>query len=187
MAWMMGQARPALNKLSSQLRAIWQPTIIISLLAYALVLHYVVLGIPGIPYQYLSEHYFWKEAAIEVEKIAEEIQSQTGEIPIVVGMSKWSIASALSFYNKNNVPLDIRSRNTFGESGAMYDFWFPSQPPTDRPLILVGMKRDVLERNRAGNEIDLMLHEPSPIHYKVVTRNGTPLRCLYAVRHRISW
>src|SRR5690606_12156930 len=78
-----------------------------------------------------------------------------------------------------NVGLDIRSRNTFGESGAMYDFWYPSQPPTDRPLILVGMKRDVLERNRAGNEIDLMLHEPSPIHYKIVTRNGTPLRCLY--------
>ena len=179
MAWMMGQTRPALNKLSSHLRAIWHPTIIISLLAYALVLHYVVLGIPGIPYQYLSEHYFWKEAAIEVEKIAEEIQSQTGEMPIVVGMSKWSIASALSFYNKNNVGLDIRSRNTFGESGAMYDFWYPSQPPTDRPLILVGMKRDVLERNRAGNEIDLMLHEPSPIHYKIVTRNGTPLRCLY--------
>lgn len=179
MAWMMGQNTPILQTLSGHLRAIWQPTIIVSLLVYSFVLHYVVLGIPGIPYQFLSEHYFWKEATLEVEKIAEEIQAQTGQAPIIVGMSKWSVASALSFYNKSNDNMDIRSRNIFGESGAMYDFWFPSQPPTDRPLVLVGMKRHTLERDRAGNEIDQMLHHPSPVHYKIVTRNGTPLRCLY--------
>lgn len=179
-AWMMGHNSPSLYALSNRLRAAWQPTIITLLLAYAFVLHYVVLGIPGMPYQLLNEHYFWKEATIEVEKIAEKIQSETGKAPIVVGMSKWSVASALSFYNKNSNSLDIRSRNMFGESGAMYDFWFPSQPSTDRPILLVGMKHHTLERDREGNQIERMLHQPGPVHYTIVTRDdGTPLRRLY--------
>lgn len=177
-AWMMGQSG-TLHAISSRLRAIWQPTIIISLLAYAFLLHYVVLGIPGIPYQFLTEHYFWKEATSEVEKIAEELGSQTGQAPIVVGMSKWSIASALSFYNKGSNKIDIRSRNMFGDNSAMYDFWYPSHPPTDRPIILVGMKRHMLERNRTGSEIDHMLDQPGTVQFKTITRNGTPLRRLY--------
>ncbi len=177
-AWMIGQ-NSALHTVSNRLRAIWQPTIIVSLLAYAFILHYAVLGIPGIPYQFLAEHYFWKEAAIEVEKIAEEIQSQNGQTPIVVGMNKWSIASALSFYTKDSSKMDIRSRNMFGDNSAMYDFWYPSHPATDRPIILIGMKRHTLEHNRAGNEIDRMLIQPSTVQYKIVSRNGTPLRHLY--------
>lgn len=178
-AWMMGDNSSIATTLSNRLRAMWQPTIITLLLGYAFVLHYVVLGIPGVPYQFLTEHYFWKEATIEVEKIAEEIQSETGQAPIVVGMSKWSIASALSFYNKSSDNMDIRSRNMFGESGAMYDYWFPPQPPSDRPMVLVGMKRHTLERDRAGNQIGHMLHQPSPVRYKIVARDGTPLRRLY--------
>ncbi|SFI79982.1 glycosyltransferase family 39 protein [Nitrosomonas sp. Nm34] len=177
-AWMMGQ-NSALQTVSNRLRAIWQPTITVSLLAYAFILHYVVLGIPGIPYQFLAEHYFWKEAAIEIEKIAEEIESQNGQAPIVVGMNKWSIASALSFYTKDSSKIDIRSRNMFGDKSAMYDFWYPSHPATDRPIILIGIKRHTLEHDRAGNEIDRMLIQPSTIQYKTVTRNSTPLRPLY--------
>src|SRR5690606_24705215 len=100
MAWMIGQS-DALRKIPGRLRAAWRPTIIASLLTYAVVLHYVTLGIPGLPYQFLSEHYFWKETTAEVEKLAEEIRLTTGETPIVVGMSKWSIASALAFYDQN--------------------------------------------------------------------------------------
>ncbi|MDV6343553.1 glycosyltransferase family 39 protein [Nitrosomonas sp. Is37] len=177
-AWMLGQ-NSALHTVSNRLRAIWQPTIIVSLLAYAFILHYAVLGIPGIPYQFLAEHYFWKEAAIEVEKIAEEIRSQNGQTPIVVGMNKWSIASALSFYTKDSNKMDIRSRNMFGDNSAMYDFWYPSHPATDRPIILIGMKHHTLEQDRAGNEIDRLLIQPSTVQYRTVTRDGAPLRRLY--------
>lgn len=177
-AWMMGQSS-TLFTFSDRLRTSWQATIIALLLAYAFVLHYVVLGIPGIPYQFLTEHYFWKEATSEVEKIAAEIQSQSGQVPIVVGMSKWSIASALAFYNKDSNRMDIRSRNMFGDNSAMYDFWHPSHPTTDRPIILVGMKPHTLERNRAGKEIDRMLEQPGMVQYKTITRNGIPLRRLY--------
>ena len=49
------------------------------MLLYALALHYVVLGIPGIPYVGFSEHYFWRETTREVERLAAEVEQQTGK------------------------------------------------------------------------------------------------------------
>ena len=94
-------------------------------------------------------------------------------------MSKWSVASALSFYNKNGNRMDIRSRNMLGDTGAMYEYWFPSEPPTDRPILLVGMNRYALERSRTGNRFDHMLNHPSSIQHRVITRHGVPVRPLY--------
>lgn len=179
MAWMIGQS-DALRKIPGRLRAAWRPTIIASLLTYAVVLHYVTLGIPGLPYQFLSEHYFWKETTAEVEKLAEEIRLTTGETPIVVGMSKWSIASALAFYDQNNSLLDIRSRNMFGEPAAMYSFWYPSEPPTTRPILLVGMKQQALEPDSAEGNIEEMLIELKDTNFRPVYRqDGVLLRTLY--------
>ena len=78
-------------------------------------------------------------------RLREKFDNETGQEPIVVGMSKWSVAAPLSFYNRSGEPMEIRSRNLFGDSGAMYDFWYPSEPPTTRPIILVGMRSHDLE------------------------------------------
>ncbi len=182
-AWMIGQT-DHLSILTRRIQAAWRLTIIACIFAYAFVLHYVVLGIPGIPYQLLTEHYFWRETATEIKQIAEEVRNQTGKEPIVVGMSKWSVASALSFYTHGEgTQLDIRSRNMFGDSGVMYEFWFPSQPPTDRPIIQVGMKRHDLEKTRTGIEVNEMLDRPGTIEYRIIERYGTPVRRVY---YRVS-
>ncbi|MDP1558847.1 MAG: glycosyltransferase family 39 protein [Nitrosomonas sp.] len=177
-AWMMGQTGQ-LRSMANRLSAAWQPTIIACLFIYAFVLHYVVLGIPGLSYKALPEHYFWRETTAEVEQIAKEIKHQTGKEPIVVGMSKWSVASELYFYNSSSHPMDIRSRNLFGDSGAMFDFWFPSQPPTTRPIILIGRKRHQLEHDRQRNDLDQMLLQPGPVQYRIIMRDGIPLRRIY--------
>ncbi|MFO7579848.1 MAG: glycosyltransferase family 39 protein [Nitrosomonas halophila] len=179
MAWMLGQ-NSTHPKVAHALRAAWQPTLILLLLAYAFVLHYVALGIPGLPYRFLSEHYFWKETTAEVEKIALDIEHQTGQSPIIVGMSKWSIASALAFYQRSDPPLEIRSRNLFGVSAAMYDFWHPSAPPSTRPILMIGMKRRTLELDQADGNIGHMLQEPTEIGARTIYRqDGVPLRTLY--------
>ncbi|MEI2658180.1 MAG: glycosyltransferase family 39 protein [Nitrosomonas sp.] len=181
-AWMIGQT-DHLSAMAKRIQAAWRLTIIACVLAYAFVLHYVVLGIPGIPYQLLTEHYFWREAAIEIKQIVQEVRSETGEEPIVVGMSKWSVASALAFYTHNDAKLEVRSRNMFGESGAMYEFWFPSEPPTQRPIIQVGMKRHHLEQTPSGVDVKTMLDHPGSIEYRVIERYGTPVRRVY---YRVS-
>jgi len=181
-AWMISQT-DHLSALAKRIQTSWRVTIITCIFAYAFVLHYVVLGIPGIPYHLFTEHYFWRETAAEITQIAEEVQNQTGKEPIIVGMSKWSVASALYFYTYGKAQLDIRSRNMFGDSGAMYEFWFPSQAPTGRPIIQVGMKRRHLEKTRMGTDVKQMLDQPGAIEYRVIERYGTPVRRVY---YRVS-
>ncbi len=180
LAWMIG--RPEIYaKLTQRLLAAWQATIIICLLSYAMILHYLVLGMPGIPYPIVTNHYFWRETVSEIEQIVEQVKQQSGEKPLVVGMSKWSVASALSFYQSSPDAMNIRSRNFFSDSGAMYDLWHPSsQVPTTRPIILVGMQRSQLEQDRWGNDFDQMLDQPSAIQSKQVMRyDGVLLRKVY--------
>ena len=177
-AWMMGQVGDR-RAIASRLRAMWKPTIIVSIFFYAFALHYAVLGVPGVPYPGFTKHYFWREATSEIEQIARDVRRQTGQEPIVVGMSRWSVASALSFYNHGGERMEIRSRNVFGDKSAMYDFWSPPPPPTTRPIILVGMEYKHLERNRAGKDLDPMLYQPGPIQYREIMRDNKPLRRVY--------
>ena len=182
-AWMIGQT-DHLSTFAKRIQKTWQVTIITCIFAYGFVLHYVALGIPGIPYHLFTEHYFWRETAAEITQIAEEVKNKTGKEPIIVGMSKWSVASALYFYTHGAAQLDIRSRNMFGDSGAMYDFWFPFEAPTDRPIIQVGMKHRHLEKIRMGTiDVEQMLDQPGAIEYRVIERYGTPVRRVY---YRVS-
>ncbi|MBA4142406.1 MAG: glycosyltransferase family 39 protein [Nitrosospira sp.] len=179
-AWLLGQAGER-SRLASRVRAAWKPTIAVCVFLYAFAMHYVVLGIPGIPYTGFTQHYFWREATHEIEQIAEKVQNQTGHKPIVVGMSRWSVASSLAFYNNNKQePMDIRSRNLFSQNAAMYDFWYPFEPPTTRPIILVGMRPWQLERDVAGHDnITPRLVQPGPIQELRILREGKPLRKVY--------
>lgn len=180
MAWMMGSNNSGnLHSIASRLQAAWKPTIIIFMFAYAFIFHYVVLGIPGVPYPGFMKHYFWRETTSEITKIVEDVRHQTGQKPIVVGMSKWSIASALSFYDQNDGSFDIRSRNMLSDSGAMFEYWHPSEPPTTRPIILVSITAELLERDRWGTDITRMLEQAGPIQSRIIMREGKPLRRVY--------
>ncbi len=181
-AWMIGQTGH-LSALTRRIQVAWQPTIIACTLVYAFTLHYVVLGIPGIPYPLFTEHYFWREATAEIRKITDDVRNQTGKEPVVVGMSKWSIASTLYFYNYGQSEMDIRSRNMFGGSGAMYNFWFPSQSATQRPIIQVSMTPHDLDQTREAGSLIPLLDQPGHIEFRVIERYGMPVRRIY---YRIS-
>ena len=180
-AWMMGKT-DNLQNIAHRLQSLWKPTILVTVFCYAFVLHYVVLGIPGIPYPpAVMKHYFWRETTMEIEQIANDVRQQTGQDPIVVGMSKWSVASSLLFYNQSKNSMDIRSRNMFGDNGAMFQFWSPSQPqlPSTRPIIMVGMERKRLEYDRLGNDLGPIFDQPGPILYRSIKRNNKKLRGVY--------
>jgi dolichol-phosphate mannosyltransferase len=76
--------------------------------------------------------------------------------------------------------MEIRARNMFHQSAAMYDFWYPSEPATTRPILLVGMKRHQLEHDVHGvDNITPSLVEPGPTQELVVYKDGRPLRRIY--------
>ena len=125
------------------------------------------------------KHYFWRETTIEIEKIVDDVRQQTGQEPIVVGMSKWSVASSLLFYNNAKNSMDVRSRNMFGDSGAMFEFWSPSELSSTRPIVMVSMKRNRLEHTRLGNDFNQILDRPGPILNRSIKRNNKKLREVY--------
>ena len=67
----------------------------------------------------------------------------------------------------------------FGDSGAMYELWYPSESPTTRPVILVGMWQDNLECTRNSIEIGSMLVDPGPVRELAIVEDGKPLRGVY--------
>ena len=75
--------------------------------------------------------------------------------------------------------MDVRSRNMFGDSGAMFEFWSPSQLPSTRPIVMVSMKRDRLEHGRLGNNLNQVLDQPGPVLFRTIIRNNKELRVLY--------
>ena len=178
-AWMMGKT-DNLQNITHRLQSLWKPTILLTVFCYAFILHYAVLGIPGIPYPpSVMKHYFWRETTMEIEKIVDAVRQQTGQDPIVVGMSKWSVASSLLFYSKAKNSMDVRSRNMFGDSGAMFEFWSPEQLPSTRPIIMVSMKRKRLEHDQLGNDLSQTLDHPGPILNRTIKRNNKKLREVY--------
>ena len=75
--------------------------------------------------------------------------------------------------------MEVRSRNMFGGSGSMFEFWSPSQSPTTRPIIMVSMKRHRLEKDRFGNDLSKILDRPGPIKYQAIMRDNKQLRKVY--------
>ena len=75
--------------------------------------------------------------------------------------------------------MDIRSRNMFNDSGAMYEIWDPSGLPSTRPIVMVSMKRNRLEHTRLGNDFNQILDHPGPILNRSITRNNKKLREVY--------
>jgi dolichol-phosphate mannosyltransferase len=178
-AWMMGQTGEA-GTIIRRLQKAWKPTITIALLLYATLLHYAVLGLPWVPYpSFVMNNYFWHAASNEIEKIEADLRHSTGREPIVVGMNKFSAASALAFYDHDGGAMEVRSRNMFGGSAVMYELWHPSQLPTPQPIILVGTKQQELEYDSEGKPLERWFYQLGPIRSRMISREDIPLRHVY--------
>ena len=150
-------------------------------LLYGLLMHYAALGLPiSTPLRY-SDHYFWKQTAQKVHQLETDIKISTGQTPIIVGLSKWSIASALRFYDVDKNVDNIVSRNAVGRPAAMYDYWTQPKLWGRHPVIFVALNPNDLtssevERHADGlqspkrGSIYLNNKELRYIHYRIADR-----------------
>ena len=179
-AWMMGQAGDG-RAFAMRLQAAWKPTIVATMLLFAGLLHYMVLTLPGVPYNnFAAENYFWREASAVVERVEGDLRQSTRQEPLVIGLSRFSVASSLAFYDRAGGITNIRSQNMLGKKAVMFDVWYPSQAPTTRPIILVGAnRRELDEHNWHGVAFDRMLDRLGPIQSQEILRDGKLLRHVY--------
>lgn len=143
-------------------------------LLYGSMLHYSALGLPLKIDENITSHYFWKQAAIELHQIEQKLEQQTGEKPLIVGLSKWSIASSLRFYDVDKNVENIVSRNAVGRTATMYEQWTDPKQWTGKPVIYVAFEPSDLDTPKV-NKFSFQIQGPKS---KDIIINNNKLRTL---------
>jgi len=149
MWFLMGNHLPkgqCIGSLHRLLMKTWAPSLLVLLMAYGTLLHYLTLGLPGLTKNDLGTGYLqWPSTTAAVEKLAQEIEQQTGIYPIVAATDKWGMAAALSFYGTQQLRENVTAQNLIGMSGSMWGFWFDPNQPADHPVLLVHHKSELID------------------------------------------
>ncbi len=135
---------------------LWKPTLIILALLMSIAMHYVTLGLPGVPYPGVPFLTGWSELARDIDRVVARVEQETGDRPVVVGMDKYQISSGLAFYRtKNGIggPPEKRSRgieetlgwHLFGWNSLMYSYWSKPEDFKRANIVVVGSSRNRVE------------------------------------------
>jgi dolichol-phosphate mannosyltransferase len=165
---------------------LWQrlstPMLVVLAVIYGGVLHYVSIGLPGVPYpKNTVSSVAWREMGNKVEQIENMVEGETGEKPLIVGMDKYFIASELAFYrgfSKQGVSEgseDTCSIDLFKEDGLMYGWWFPWKRQIGKTCIVVSIKPGKLSDNRLAGYFDFL----GPMQEVCVTKDNIPAGCFF--------
>ena len=77
---------------------LWIPTFLIIALSFSIAMHYVTLGLPGVPHPPGPFLTGWKALSKDIEQIVDQVEQETGNRPVVIGMNPYQISSGLAFY-----------------------------------------------------------------------------------------
>ncbi|MCA1778941.1 MAG: glycosyltransferase family 39 protein [Xanthomonadaceae bacterium] len=158
------------------LQTLWRPVLPMSLVLIGLSLHYVSLGLPGLGWREHRLGYLgWPEIARSVHELEIEIEQATGRRPIVAGMAKWGISSALAFHDVDQRRDNITARNLVGMSGSQWERWFDRDSDPSRPVLLVSHERKLIDESW----LELALVELGPLQSRPVHRDGQVIQRLY--------
>jgi len=147
------------------------------LLFYGLAFHYLVLGLPGVPYFTTGLGTGMKELARQVDAIEAQSIRERGEKPFFVCVDSDRLAGWIAFYRTQSNPSPIgewRSRfvqnltggHLFGENSHMYRFWHPIESFRHQTLCLIGTNRSDLLHRRVGGRVLFLSEIESRSFYK---------------------
>jgi len=149
-----GQKIKSLQRFGQRL---WLPTVVVTLLLFGGVMHYLALGIPGVGHlPRMRLPVAWEEMGAAIEDIEDQVKRQTGKQPLVVGMDKYFTASQLAFYRLRSMGkeheqpweeavLNTSGRHLFNASSLMYAYWLPKQDQVGRTVVMVGLQSKKLQ------------------------------------------
>ena len=137
----------------------WPKTVISLIFIYGIALHYLSIGLPGVPYPKNTILLGWDDLSRKIEATASLHRSSSGKRPIVVGMDKYRIASGLSFYStkvsKDRVTEDllpITGRHLFDLDSLMFSYWHPNILFSHQDLLVISQSRIGLHPDYFNNK-----------------------------------
>jgi dolichol-phosphate mannosyltransferase len=158
-----------------------------SILVFAVLLHYLALGLPLVGYSgsLRGLPVAWEEFASRAEQIKDAVKVDTGYSPLLVGMDTYNIASELAFYSKGRSALKhITSQNIFGKNGLMFGVWDTNSQSRRGVVIMYGLKEDSVSSESLSRWFDRI----GPIRSETVWKNNAVAgrffyRVGYSFRH----
>jgi dolichol-phosphate mannosyltransferase len=166
------------------LRVAWPATAVILTVAYAGLLHYLVLGLPGVAY---SKHIEttpvgWRDLSNRMIAVADQERDVHGSNPLIVGMDRYAIASEITFYGWQRAGTAVETSNSvlFGGIGLMYERWTPPQAQWGRDLLLVAWSPGEISDALLAAQVERL----GPIEDEVLLRDGRFVRHYY---HRMAY
>jgi dolichol-phosphate mannosyltransferase len=164
----------------------WSPTFAATAVIYGLALQLLINGLPGRDFPPRMSMFGWEDLAAQVETLEHEIERESGEKPLVIGMDKYNIASELAFYRTNlnrNAQASERlegvqsttGRQWFGKQSLMFGYWSLEGPTRGRTLILVDDDPRDLSLEIVTNSFERM----SPVLEFETQQNGKNSQVFY--------
>jgi len=159
---------PALESGTTRLltwcRRAWPPTIVVCLLLYGAVLHWLGPGLPGVSYPQNMHLIGWRDFGRDFDLVVQEVTRETGQDILVVGMDRNRIASGLAFYRTQYLDaagsgagrepaFQSASEHLFGSVGLMYALWFPTGQQNGKTMLLVGRDASILSTEKVLSRV----------------------------------
>jgi dolichol-phosphate mannosyltransferase len=153
----------------------WKTTVLLACIIYPAFLLYLSFGLPGLGYSARMEllPVGWSEMGFALERLKHEVQEQTQQPTVIVGMDRNFIASEAAFYAADQAAAvrETTSAHLFGHESLMFEFWKPAQSLEGAMLLLVSFERQELERVTIRRRCRGL----SPITEHLLVRNGKPI------------
>ena len=131
---------------------LWIPTVLVTALVFSIAMHYVTLGLPGVPHAPGPFLTGWKALSKDIEQIVDQVEQDTGNRPVVIGMNPYQISSGLAFYRTRNMLEEAAEDpargaeetvgwHLFGWNALMYGYWANPADYQGRNIIVVASSR----------------------------------------------
>jgi len=165
--------------LGQRLRRAWIPTIGITTAVYAVLFHYVVLGLPGVGYIHniRTLPVAWSEFGEAVGAIEATVAKENAAPVVLIGTDNYFLASEMAFYARQAQRIRDNSigLSAIGGSSLMYDIWHPAKTVRGSTAVLVSLKRNELEQD----DIPRYFSRLTDIQEQVVRKNGVIVGSFY--------
>ena len=143
------------SKLPALVARLWPPTLAILIVGYGFTLHYVSLGLPGIPFAAGTFLFGGSDLAGKIDQTVRRLEVERGRPPVVIGMDKYRLASGLAYYRAKHVAeggqaatvtpvAETTGRHLFNMESLMYSYWQAPEKLAGRDLLVIADRRDHL-------------------------------------------
>jgi len=174
------------SKFLQSINWLWKPTLVGLALSAAIVMHYVTFGLPGVPHPPGPILIGWNQFARDIEQLVEEVELETGERPVVIGMDPYQISSGLAFYRTKNRLADGSDSpkrgisetlgwHFFGWNSLMYSYWAKPEDYKGSNIIVVASSKKRAESPYFQKRVK----REKPIFPLSVKKNGQVVRQFY--------